>query len=504
MRNHRLAITALAAALAATGSPVAGQDKTAGQAQASSAVAPSSDQNITVVTVLGKLSKRPPATIRRLDRRSASSCAYDFNATATEMMDDYLDHFHGRGRANDGTEAAIVEEGDTPAERAFSDTSPYGDAARDGNVAANIDTALSGSGCRASDYAAAAGRNAIARKDKTIDQGYALYDKGDYAGAMEQFKISWRKVGWPEAALMIGDMYLHGQGTPANPGEAAAWYTKLANEREKKDDRANYDPKAPEKSTPKVDAYVRLARLYMEGLGVSKDPKAARTQYQKAEELGFIPGRYALGRMHLTGFGGPVDVHKGLALLLDAAEHGYAPAQWTLARVYDDGKLVPRDAAKALEWYQQSAFNPRADDKKPHALLALARMYDTGKGVKADPAKALAYYKSAAVAGHPAAQNALATYFYEGGQVKQDLALARKLFIAAASQGDGDAMKNAGVMLFKGEGGGADLVQSYVWLRLAEQVGDAQAPAMAKLVETRLTAEQRVQADAVLKPKPKG
>jgi TPR repeat protein len=175
--------------------------------------------------------------------------------------------------------------------------------------------------------------------------------------------------------------------------------------------------------------------------------------------------------------------------------------------VYDDGALVARDEAQALAWYQQSAFNPRPDDKRPHALLALARKYDAGGGAtggKADPAKALAYYKSAAVAGHPAAQNALATYFYEGSQVKQDLGLARKLFLAAAQQGDSEAMKNAGVMLFKGEGGGADLLQSYVWLRLAERLGDAQAPAMAKLVEKRLSAEQRTQAEAVLQPKSKG
>lgn len=504
----RVTQVALAAALATAGvyAPAAAQSTTAGAAQAAPAVAPlpAATQELSVVTVLGKLAKRPPATVRRLDRKSASSCAFDFNASATAMMDDYLDHFHGRGRANDGTEAAIPMEGDAPAERAFSDTSPLGDAARDANPTDKVDEQGRAGACGQSDYRAAAGRNYIARKDKSLDQAFALFDKGDFAGAMERFKVAYNKVGWPEAALAIGDMYLYGQGTPANPAEAAAWYTKLANERRKDTDQSPYDPKDPEKASPRAEAHLRLARLYMEGVGVSKDARAARAQYRKTDELNYIPGRYALGRMLLTGFGGERDVHKGVALVASAAEHGYAPAQWTLARLYDDGSALARDDKLALEWYQQAAFNPKPDDKRPHALLALARIYDQGKGVKADQARALAFYKNAAIAGHPGAQNALATYFYEGSQVKQDLALARKLFIAAAAQGEQEAMTNAGVMLFKGEGGTADPVQSYIWLALAERMGSTQAPAMARLVEKRLTEQERERARAVLQPKPKG
>ena len=495
----RLTLVALAAALAAAGLSPAAQ----GQTPAAAGSPPAPAQDISVVTVLGKLTKRPPATVRRLDRRSASSCAFDFNGTAQAMLDDYLDHFHGKGRTNDGSEAELAVEGDAPKEQAFSDTSPLGDASRDGNTQQFEEPGQPG-GCRQSDYTAAAGRNYIARKDKSLDQAYALFDKRDFGAALEGFKASYKKVGWPEAALMVGDMYLQGQGTGANPAEAAAWYTKLAGERRKDADMSIYDPKKPEASTPKADAHLRLARLYLEGVGVAKDPKAARVQYQRADELNFIPARHMLGRMLLMGYGGPADVEGAIKLLINAGEHGYAPSQWTLARVYDAGTGVARDPARAFAWYGKAAFNPAPDDRRPHALVALARMLDTGDGAPADQAKALAMYKAAAIAGHPAAQNALATYFYEGGPVAKDAALARKLFIAAANQGDRDAMTNAGVMLFKGEGGGADPVQSYIWLRLAERLGNTGATAMAKLVEKRLTAQQREQAEAVLKPQGKG
>ena len=167
---------------------------------------------------------------------------------------------------------------------------------------------------------------------------------------------------------------------------------------------------------------------------------------------------------------------------------------------YQGGAGVPQDLRKAFSWYQQAAFNPRPDGKKPQAQYQLAVMYDQGKGVPADPARALAFYKLAAVAGHPDAQNALATYFYEGQQVPRDPAIARKLFITAAAQGQSDAMFNAATMLFKGEGGAADPVQSYAWLQLASRLGNKQASPALAVVEGKLTPAQKEQARSILAP----
>ena len=492
MRPHTATSIALAAAiLCAAAQPAAAQ------APAAAAQGAIPAQEISVVTVLGRLApKRAGATIRRIDRSSASSCAFDFTASAQAMIDEYMDHFHGRARDNDGNEAQPVQEGEEAPETSFRDTSPYGDAANDKVVLP--------AGCTKGDRAAAAGRNYIARKDKTLDRAFALYDKGDFAGAMEQFKTAYKTVGWDEAALMLGDMYLNGEGVKPDLAQAAAWYTRLANARTVPAHMAAYNPASPEAAPPRVQAQLRLAGMAMQGAGVPKDAAAARRYYADAERLNYIPARYTLGRMLLGGVGGDANPREGERLLASAAEYGYAPAQWALARAYDEGGALARDGAKALGWYQQAAFNLKPDSHKPHALLALARMYDQGGAGAPDPAKALAFYKASAVAGHPEAQNALATYFYEGNQVAKDLAIARKLFIAAASQGQADAMANAGVMLFKGEGGAADPVQSYVWLRLAEKVGNQQAAPMAALVARRLTEAQRSQAEAVLNPKPKG
>jgi TPR repeat protein len=456
-------------------------------------------QEISVVTVFGRLPKRVSPNIRRMDGRSASSCAFGFNSQRDQIMDDYLDSFQGKDRDNDGTEAEIVMEGDEPKPSAFSDTSTYGDARRD--VARAEPNAEGRSDpCSQSDRNAAGGRNQIARKDKSLDQAFTAYDAQDYAKALPLFKEAYSRVGWDEAALMTGNMYLYGQGTARDTQQAIAWYTKLAQARLVDAHYSPFDPKAPQAATPRVEAQMMLAQIYMTGLDVPKDPKKARAWYQAAADLNHIPARFALARMLQAGYGGDKDIKQALKSYTSAAEYGYAPAQTALATLYQQGDAVTRNLETAFSWYQQAAFNPTPDRKKPHAQFALAQMYDEGRGVKADPDKALAFYRLAAVSGHPDAQSALGTYFYTGQIVKKDLPLARKLFLHAASQRQQDAMVNAAAMLFQGEGGERDLVQAYSWLRLAARLGHPKAPSMAAMLEKQLTPAQKAKADAVLAP----
>lgn len=460
------------------------------------------EQEISVVTVFGRLPKRVGSQVRRLDGRSASSCAFNFNASRDSFLDSYLDSFHGKQRENDGSESEIVAEGDEAKPSGFRDTSTYGDAGRDGVARTGPDADGRSDPCSQADRNAAGGRNQIARKDKSLDQAFAAYDARDFAKALSLFTESYSRLGYDEAALMLGNMYLYGEGAARDTKKAIEWYTRLADARLVEDHYNRYDPKAPEAATPRTEAQLKLAQIYMTGFEVPKDPKKARAWYKAANDLRHIPSRFALARMLQSGYGGDTDVKQALKLYNDAAEHGYAPAQTALANLYLEGTAVPQNMETAFMWFQQAAFNPKPDSKKPHAQLALAQMYDEGRGVKADPAKALAFYRLAAVAGHPDAQSALGTYFYTGQLVKQDLPVARKLFITAASQRQPDAMVNAAVMLFKGEGGDKDLVQAYLWLRLAGTLGNAQAKATVKMVEARLTPEQRAQAESALAPKP--
>lgn len=473
-------------------------------APAAPVVAP--DTPITTVTVIARLPRRISQEVRGLDRSSASSCAYDFTASREDMIDDYLDSFQGKDRVNDGTESALLMEGETARARRFSDTSPYGDARDSGGPrtvptgeptgAMSMDTASNP--CRQSDYNIAAARNQIARKDNTLNQAYKAYDTGDYRGALALFRTSYNKVGWDDAALMLGTMYQAGQGTASDPKEAIAWYTRLAGAALKKEHYAKFNPLDPERATPRIEAQLRLAEMYMAGKGVARDPARARAWYKEAEQLDFLPARFTLGQMYAAGYGGAKDMAAAVKLYKAAAEEDYVPAQMALARLYQSGAAVARDPQAAFGWFGHVALSPRAGRHKPFAQYEVARAYDEGVGVKADPERALAFYKAAALAGHPAAQNALATYFYNGQQVAKDLPVARKLFITAASQGQDGAMVNVAAMLVRGEGGLKDPVQALAWLQLAARMGNEQAIKAVPVLAKGMTPAERERANTVL------
>lgn len=466
---------------------------------------PPVEQEVTAITVFGRLPpKQPSRVVRRIDSSMASNCNFSTSRSDAELEEEWLDSFRTKGGARpevangiSADAAAGTGEGvgitDTDNKDSFSDNAP------DGNAAAGVNLS---EGCSKSDLRAAAGRNRILRNDKTLTEAYAAYDEGNFELALATFKKSYAKIGYEEAALTLGDMYLYGQGAKADTTEAISWYRKAAEARFVKTQVFAFEPAHPEKASARVQAQIKLARIYAAGLAGPKNPTQAREWYQAASELEYVPAQYILGQMYQSGYGGDKDLKKAVKLYTTAGESGHAGAQFALAEYYYAAEDTEQNRKSAFEWYQQAAFNPYPNAKKPHAQLALAEMYDQGIGVKADPQKAFAFYKLSAVAGHPDAQNALAIYFYSGELVGKDATIARRLFETAASQGQSDAMFNLALMLQKGEGGEVDMVKAYVWLSLSAKLGHSKAPAAAARLEAKLTPAQKAQASELLRVKP--
>jgi TPR repeat protein len=385
-----------------------------------------------------------------------------------------------------------------------SDLAPGGDVSNtadsSGIPSAASSPALAGAatpGCGPADLRFAAGRNAIARRDRSLAFGYEAFDNRDYPRALDQFTFAWNKVGYEEAALMLARLHLYGLGTPNDGAKAVAWLEKVVNGRfDPQTDPLRFDPAQPRLSTAKVDAAFMLARMYERGIGVVRDQHKASAWYAKAAEFGFVPALDILGERELAGAGTARDPAAAVAHLKQAADAGYAQAQFHLARAYYSGDGVPKDLNLAGAW-----FDAAAHAGLPAAMFAAGRMIDLGEGVKPDPSRALVYYKDAALKGDPDARLALGTYFYSGEVVRKDLVVARKWFDAAARQGQADAMFNLGVMTAKGEGGARDAAVAYVWFALAGQAGHEGASAAMKALGAKLTADERKRAEAVLAPK---
>lgn len=463
----------------------------------------------------------------RLNPSSASSC--NFSAGADTYMEDYVASMTAKRRSKgkslvdgqtvtavQGTvdalndqDAATPEEAMDAANGAyFSESSPFGDASGGSNVdiTANLTTDGPGNPCGAGDRLGIAGRASIARRDRTMPEGYRLYDDHKLVEAIESFKKAYAKLpdsdGGLEAAYMIGKASLELPAAQRNAPEAISWLKKAAGGRfDFTKDMPAFDPENPyANDTILGQASTLLGQLYLTGVVVPRNAAEAARWYDRAEEVGYVPAGKIVGDIYYYGYGVPKDPAKAVKYYKKAATLGFAPAQYALANILYAGDAgQPQDTQTALAWYEQAAKR-----NHPGAQLALAEAFDAGDGVAANPKQALAYYTSAALGGNADAQAALGTYFYEGQQVQKDLPTARKWFETAARRQQVDAMFNLAAMLTKGEGGDKDLVKAWVWFNLARNGGHPNAAAALAAIEPKMTVEQRQQAAQILSPSKAG
>ncbi|WP_425339279.1 Ig-like domain-containing protein [Brevundimonas alba] len=96
------------------------------------------------------------------------------------------------------------------------------------------------------------------------------------------------------------------------------------------------------------DAALMLADMYVSGEGVARDYAEARELYESLPNNG--TALYRLAILHDNGYGGPVDDAGAVALYVKAAELGNADAMYTLGRRYLSGEGVAVSAADAYFW----------------------------------------------------------------------------------------------------------------------------------------------------------
>jgi uncharacterized protein len=106
------------------------------------------------------------------------------------------------------------------------------------------------------------------------------------------------------------------------------------------------------------DAQYELARLYVDGKGVAKDPEEAMRWFVAAAEQGLPRAQAAFGAMLVKGQGAPKDVSRGLSWLTlakDAAgpDEGWIRDAYATAYAQADAEQRKRAQASAIEWAQR-------------------------------------------------------------------------------------------------------------------------------------------------------
>lgn len=105
---------------------------------------------------------------------------------------------------------------------------------------------------------------------------------------------------------------------------------------------------------------------------------------QRAAGFGDATAQYKLGRAYLEGTLVPKDAAKAVEWLRKAATAGLAQSQYDLAVLLTNGNEVPRNDKEAVFWFSAAAKGGNFE-----AQVAMVRCLSTGRGVAKNPAVAL-------------------------------------------------------------------------------------------------------------------
>lgn len=196
-------------------------------------------------------------------------------------------------------------------------------------------------------------------------------------------------------------------------------------------------------------------------------PEEEFAETKKKAEAGDAAAQFNFGLKYQNGESVPKDAAKAAEWYEKAAAQNHADAQSKLGWMYARGEGVPKNAAKVIAWTQKAAAQGDAS-----AQLNLGGMYAKGIGVPKDVAKALELVRKAAAQGYAEAQYALGDVYRSGfeGFVPKDAAKSVEWFQKAAAQGHERAQKDLAQMYARGEGVTKDLAKVVeLWEKAAAQ-----------------------------------
>ena len=212
--------------------------------------------------------------------------------------------------------------------------------------------------------------------------------------------------------------------------------------------------------------YLKLARLYENGTGVSQNDSEALEWYRKAAEKGNAEAQLELGKRYFDGRSVSVNASEAVEWYRKAADKGNTEAQLELGDRYFEGRGVEQKYSTAAEWYRKAAEQGIA-----RAQYQLGLMYSQGQGVERNYVEAAEWYRKAAEQGSKEAQRSLAGLFEYGKGVGQSYAEAEKWYLKAAGQGSKEAQYSLGLIYAYGKGGVRSNTEAFRWFHKAAEQG---------------------------------
>lgn len=179
-----------------------------------------------------------------------------------------------------------------------------------------------------------------------LRHGMRDYNSGDKVGAMKAFEFA-ATQGQPLALWKLGRMYADGDGVVRNDVKAFQYFSRLA------DDNADESPDSPRAGLV-ANAFTSLGSYYLVGIkGTNIKPNAPRAAEMfsyAASYFGDPHAQFNLARLYLDGQGLAKDPRQAARWLNLAAEKGHSPAQALLGQLLVNGDAVPMQRARGLMW----------------------------------------------------------------------------------------------------------------------------------------------------------
>ncbi len=291
------------------------------------------------------------------------------------------------------------------------------------------------------------------------------------------------ELGDPSDYLKLAKLYENGTGVSTNEDEAVKWYTKAA-------------------ENGNAEAQIELGKRYFEGRGVSTNEDEAVKWYTKAAENGNTDAQLALGDRYFV----EQKYSAAAKWYRKAAEQRISNAQYKLGLMYSQGQGVERNYVEAAEWYRKAAdqglpeaqrrlaglfesgngvgqsyaeavkwYQKAADQRSKEAQYSLGEIYYFGKGGVKSYTEASRWYRKAAVQGYDPALYRLGSMYEYGMGVCQNDDEALRLFREAAENGNRGAQRHLGYLYSSGIGAEQNLLEAEKWYRKAADQGDAAA-----------------------------
>ncbi len=234
--------------------------------------------------------------------------------------------------------------------------------------------------------------------------------------------------GYAEAQNALAILYRGGAGIARDMAQARRWYQAAAAQGH----QAALESLRFLASEGDGAAFYALGVLSRDGLGVARDPEAARQAFFWGGKEGHILAHFAAADMLLDGVGGEVDEAAALAryaqvlrlaqfaLNLCTAEENAkmgapkrrATAQYWIGKLYlTGGGGLEQNTVEAALWFEGAA-NSGLDE----AQYELGRLYVQGRGVPRDLSRALVWLEEAAAQGMTHAEKEIERITIPGGR----------------------------------------------------------------------------------------